>query len=837
MTCETQSQHSKLPKGVGDSTKVSKIDFKKVDHLDITVLCSICQQKVHISQLFYHKKVHQAQAVLDYQWPWVEPIDINKIAVQRKQLILRMRRTIKYIERKKEKIGYSFELLKESLKIAPYFCINSIAQSSVHAKEITNPLIKAIAICQDKNAVWHTSLEDVFVVLDNYGNRAGTCFLGLFDGSNGISAAETTSAELPLLLLDHLSRGDPSYQMSEAGKKVLDSFCTIFRADYRAREDIFTDKGGKNKKSWPSECEWIHRAHAMSFWRMDRLLRLGRNEVSRVCWSSCTAATCLVEKISQKKQNPQYQEKKKTLEKIIDKEEENILQEDELPERINRAKKRSDTEQGAALRIGYKETGSVMERPPEEPLERTNDKQENSTAEPENNEQTANNKDDIQEDLLQDTEQQQGRPLERANDHIIEPGDDEQIIADNIDGSQEEGLLENTEQQQGEPLQRANDGIREPGDNEQIIADNIDGSQEEGLLENTEQQQGEPLQRANDGIREPGDNEQIIADNIDWIQKEGQLDKDSSVRAEENIGLMHIANIGNVHAVLCKNGKSYWLTKEHSTYCREERMRVIQNGGCISSNEPKGLIEGLIKSTRGLGHHGNPNLKNTVIPVPHTISLPVDDSCQFLILASNGLWEVLDKSEVVRLTLIMFSAYLQKYQHAQLKKSCMSKCSKLPLGNLEDEFYSWYLNLELFTETDLNNLRSSRNSGIKEEEIIQSGSSEEESESSLEVPGSWEFSDDTSYEDRETPPLGSPTQEDQKKSQVCEKNAEETVPGSPESSQTSDYSEMNSRTFYTLAAKYISKHLVKAALKAGSRDNITVLVALLNGCDKIPTYI
>ena len=45
---------------------------------------------------------------------------------------------------------------------------------------------------------------------------------------------------------------------------------------------------------------------------------------------------------------------------------------------------------------------------------------------------------------------------------------------------------------------------------------------------------------------------------------------------------------------------------------------------------------------------------------------------------------------------------------------------------------------------------------------------------------------------------------------------------------------VTSKALYDNAASYISEQLVKAALDAGSRDNITVLVVLLNGCDKLP---
>lgn len=56
-------------------------------------------------------------------------------------------------------------------------------------------------------------------------------------------------------------------------------------------------------------------------------------------------------------------------------------------------------------------------------------------------------------------------------------------------------------------------------------------------------------------------------------------------------------------------------------------------------------------------------------------------------------------------------------------------------------------------------------------------------------------------------------------------------------SQTAGRGRVTSETLYNNAASYISEQLVKTALAAGSRDNITILIVLLNGCDKIPNYL
>ncbi|XP_044305300.1 protein phosphatase 2C-like domain-containing protein 1 isoform X2 [Varanus komodoensis] len=669
MTCQTGPESSKFHKANDDSTKVVNIDYKKVGHLNLEVLCSICQKEVHISQLFHHKKTHQAQAVLDYRRPWVEPIDMEKIAHRRKKLILK-RRMAKYPEREREKIDCAVDLLKESLKIAPYFCIKSVSQSSVHIQEVSNPLIKAIAVCQDKNAIWNIDLEDVFVVLDNYGNRKGTCFLGLFDGSNGISAARTASAELPLLLLDQLSHGDLSYQVSQAEKEVLDSFRTVFRADYIVREKIFTFKRVQSKKTQQNKYEWIHRAYAKSFWRMDQLLCLGRNEVSRVRWSSCAAAICLVEKISNEKQ--EEPEVGKTLER----DKKNIQEEEqELPERI-RAKKRSCTEMGSGRgpeqqrepleRINDKKEQNIvgeMETPlervhgkeeqnfvekTEDPLERKNDeKEENiieqredplesisdgeertnteeredhlgSISDGEEQTNTEERKDHLgsisdgeeqtnteqREDHLEsisDGEEQTN--TEEREDHLGSISDEkeqnntEQRVepAEIINDEKEENVIEQREdllkrrksekeqgitQQKEESFEIINDK-KEPYlmQEESQLPERISGTKEKIIMGSgtgriTGQQQEEPLETINDGKENNiGDNKQI-ADNKEI--KEGSLLENNTSSDEVSVGLMHIANIGNVHAVLCKNGKSYWLTKEHSTYSREEKIRVFR---------------------------------------------------------------------------------------------------------------------------------------------------------------------------------------------------------------------------------------------------------------------
>ncbi|XP_019364285.1 PREDICTED: protein phosphatase 2C-like domain-containing protein 1 [Gavialis gangeticus] len=638
-----------------DHVKVTTVPGK-VDSEDIPVLCSTCRQTIYPSHLHHHKKEHKALMVLGFSHPWSE-IDTKTLSTRRWKLIRSLLKSSEYNEREKQKIDYSFELLKDRSKCTSYYDTDNIINSCRHPT-VRNSLIKALAVCQDKNAMWRPDMEDTFIVVDNYGNKSDRCFLGVLDGGHGTSVAETVSAELPLLFLDQLSQASSSYEVHEDEQTILGSFSTVIKENYREQEKIFFGETQIGNTTSTNTYEWIHKAYAKAFWRMDRLLQLGRNEVSKVRWSGCTVVTCLLEGVSN------------------------------------------------------------------------------------------------------------GKPC------CIKKQDKAKLP------------------------QNSNS-------NYSVDSSRIDG------------------------------------------------------------GILHVANTGNVHAVLCKHGKGYCLTKEHSTSSLTERTRILQSGGNISSNEPKGLVEGLIGATRGLGHHGDPKLKKSVIPVPHMTSVPVDDSCQFLILASNGLWEVLDKSEVVKLTLTMFTYYLEMYKHAKLEfPVCKQQDSMVPsaddlndskgINDLMEEVNLLYFNKNVFLDqsedspkqNDASLHLSNNRRHLQNEDKLQSGfrdslEKEEELDDDHTKQGDTEAclsNHRPCSQNTEIIQLGSITQEH---CDVMEKLEDDTEVGASNNSESHSLTAGQGRnnTFYENAANYISKQLVKTALAAGSRENITILVVLLNGCDRIPNYI
>ncbi|XP_058585761.1 protein phosphatase 2C-like domain-containing protein 1 isoform X2 [Neofelis nebulosa] len=480
------------------------------DHM-ITFPCSICKHEIDVREIFLHKKQHVAWATLGFQWMGGKKPGPSVIAIQRQLIIAKLLSSSRFTEKILQSINNAFELLWKKQIPAYYKIVDSIHRSSTHPQTICHLLIKGVAICEDRNSTWRADMNDKFTVVNNFGNKHNVCFFGLFDGHHGVSAAELTSVELPVLLLHQLSRFDPSYQMTPEEQNIIGSFHTVFREEYIAIEELFSSI---TKKTKTLKC--------------------------------------------------------------------------------------------------------------------------------------------------------------------------------------------------------------------------------------------------------------------------------------------------NVQAVLCRNGKGFCITKEHTTRNVTERRRLLQNGAMISSNEPHGLLEGQIKTTRGLGFHGNLKLKKSIIPAPHTISVPIDDLCQFLILATHGLWEVLDTKEVTALAMTMFQVYKETCFVKQNKSLPSKEPLLFPINEPSNTKSESNIHILFQYKPESTKCVSTTNS---KENVSDSKCSN--SQNAQTFPSEMTNHDLCSEKETEGPTSANdgPKDSSEKEKESCTKN------------------------FYEGAAKYISHELVNAALVAGSRDNITVMVILLSGSE------
>ena len=83
-------------------------------------------------------------------------------------------------------------------------------------------------------------------------------------------------------------------------------------------------------------------------------------------------------------------------------------------------------------------------------------------------------------------------------------------------------------------------------------------------------------------------------------------------------------------------------------------------------SEKEMRVNGVVATTRGLGNHGDVVLKKSVIVEPHTMSVAVDQYCQFLLLASHGVWEVFSETEATNLLLKVHVTIISHVFHSTL---------------------------------------------------------------------------------------------------------------------------------------------------------------------------
>jgi protein phosphatase 2C family protein 2/3 len=99
--------------------------------------------------------------------------------------------------------------------------------------------------------------------------------------------------------------------------------------------------------------------------------------------------------------------------------------------------------------------------------------------------------------------------------------------------------------------------------------------------------------------------------------------------------------------VLSRDGQAYELTVDHRPSREEERERVEREGGTVEFD----MLGGVLAVTRALGdyeHTVHGKLKGLSAD-PDTISMILTEDDEFIVLASDGIWEVIDNNQTIRI--------------------------------------------------------------------------------------------------------------------------------------------------------------------------------------------
>lgn len=111
-------------------------------------------------------------------------------------------------------------------------------------------------------------------------------------------------------------------------------------------------------------------------------------------------------------------------------------------------------------------------------------------------------------------------------------------------------------------------------------------------------------------------------------------------------GNLVISNAGDCRAVMSRGGIAEAMTSDHQPSRKDERDRIEALGGYVDCCHGVWRIQGSLAVSRAIGDE---YLKKWVVSEPETKVCRIQSDCEFLILASDGLWNKVTNQEAVDL--------------------------------------------------------------------------------------------------------------------------------------------------------------------------------------------
>ncbi|KAE9460999.1 hypothetical protein C3L33_07103, partial [Rhododendron williamsianum] len=109
-------------------------------------------------------------------------------------------------------------------------------------------------------------------------------------------------------------------------------------------------------------------------------------------------------------------------------------------------------------------------------------------------------------------------------------------------------------------------------------------------------------------------------------------------------GNLVVSNAGDCRAVMSSGGIAEALTSDHRPSREDEKDRIEKLGGYVDCCHGVWRIQGSLAVSRGIGDR---HLKQWVTAEPETKILKIEPNFEFLILASDGLWDKVSNQEAV----------------------------------------------------------------------------------------------------------------------------------------------------------------------------------------------
>ncbi|XP_020265233.1 probable protein phosphatase 2C 52 isoform X2 [Asparagus officinalis] len=142
--------------------------------------------------------------------------------------------------------------------------------------------------------------------------------------------------------------------------------------------------------------------------------------------------------------------------------------------------------------------------------------------------------------------------------------------------------------------------------------------------------------------------ETYIRTDTDFLQAENNSQRDDGSTASTAIMIgnrLYVANVGDSRAIVSKDGEAIQLSEDHKPNRTDERKR-IENAGGVVMWAGTWRVGGILAMSRAFGDR---LLKQFVVSDPDIREEAVDNGLDFLVLASDGLWDYVSNEAAVEI--------------------------------------------------------------------------------------------------------------------------------------------------------------------------------------------
>jgi protein phosphatase 2C family protein 2/3 len=138
-------------------------------------------------------------------------------------------------------------------------------------------------------------------------------------------------------------------------------------------------------------------------------------------------------------------------------------------------------------------------------------------------------------------------------------------------------------------------------------------------------------------------------------------------------GLLYCANVGDSRAVASIGGRAEPLSNDHKPNKEEEMDRIVAGGGWVDID----TVNGNLAMSRALGdfifkrNQGQPQQEQIVTAYPEVQVYEVTPELEFVVIACDGIWEVMSNEKVV---VYVRERIASGVQPEEICESLMMKC-------------------------------------------------------------------------------------------------------------------------------------------------------------------